>query len=72
MRQMWIQDAVLAGEVQMGQVPTWVNYSDIGTMSLTRSRMYFLHEIGAMDPASLEQVGPEEHSMVMDQIRCGL
>ena len=59
---LWIQDAVLAGEVQMGQVPTLVNFSDIGTRSLTRSRLYFLlHEIGAMDPESLDPVGQEEH-----------
>ena len=58
---LWIQDAVLAGEVQMGQVPILVNFSDIGTRSLTRSRLYFLlHEIGAMDPESLDPVGQEE------------
>ena len=67
---LWIQDAVLAGEVQMGQVPTMVTFSDIETKSLTRSRLYFLlHEIGAVDPETLEQVGQEEHSMVMDQIQ---
>ena len=44
---LWIQDAV----VQMFQVPILVNFSDIGTKSLTRSRLYFLlREIGAMDP----------------------
>ena len=48
----------------------WFNYSDIGTKSLTRSRLYFLlHEIGAVNPENLEQVGQEEHSMVMDQIQ---
>ena len=58
---LWIQDAVLAGEVQMGHVPTLVNFSDIGTKSLIRSRLYFLlHEIGAMDPESLDPVGQEE------------
>lgn len=61
---------LLAGEVQMAQVPTAVNYSDIGTKSLTRSRLYFLlHEIGAVDPESLQQVGQEEHSMVMEQMQ---
>ena len=44
-----------------------VNFSDIGTKSLTRSRLYFLlHEIGAVDP---ENLSTEEHSMVMDQIQ---
>ena len=48
-----------------------VNYSDIGTKSLTRSRLFFLlHEIGAVDPESIQQVGQEEHSsMVMEQMQ---
>ena len=67
---LWIQQCVLDGNVSMGQVPTLMNFSDIGTKCLPRGRLNFLlHEIGAMDPATLELVGEEEHAMVVEQQR---
>ena len=54
----------------MGQVPTLLNFSDIGTKCLPRARLNFLlHEVGAMDPTTHEMVGQEEHAMVMEQSR---
>ena len=67
---LWIQQCVLDGDVSMGQVPTLMNFSDIGTKCLPKGRLNFLlHEIGAMDPATLELVGEEEHAMVVEQQR---
>ena len=67
---LWIQQCVLSGDVSMGQVPTLMNFSDIGTKCLPKGRLNFLlHEIGAMDPATLELVGEEEHAMVVEQQR---
>ena len=67
---LWIQQCVFDGEVVMGQVPTLLNFSDIGTKCLPRARLNFLlHEVGAMDPTTHEMVGQEEHAMVMEQSR---
>eukprot|EP00435_Cladocopium_sp_Y103_P023671 s291_g5.t1 len=65
---LWIQKLILFGEVCMGQVPTLLNYSDVGTKVLTKSRLFFLlHEVGMMDLQTLEMIGQEEH-VVTEQI----
>ena len=67
---LWIQQCVFDGEVVMGQVPTLLIFSDIGTKCLPRARLNFLvHEVGAPDPTTHEMVGQEEHAMVMEQSR---
>ena len=66
---LWIQQEVLAGNVIVGQVPTILNLSDVGTKVLTKSRLYALmFEVGALDPETLEQVGQEEHATMVEQM----
>ena len=51
---LWIQQEVLAGNVAVGQVPTSLNLSDVGTKVLSRNRLYALmFEIGAINPDTL-------------------
>eukprot|EP00435_Cladocopium_sp_Y103_P064766 s153_g26.t1 len=58
---LWIQSMVLSKELAVGQVPTEWNCSDIGTKALARRRLLMLlHQVGAMDPETLEAVGEEE------------
>ena len=66
---LWIQQEVLAGNVIVGQVPTVLNLSDVGTKVLTKSRLYALmFEVGALDPETLEQIGQEEHATMVEQM----
>eukprot|EP00435_Cladocopium_sp_Y103_P052743 s680_g16.t1 len=58
---LWIQDLVLQKEIQVGQVATQWNYSDIGTKPLSKARMFMLlNQVGAMDPESRTAIGQEE------------
>ena len=67
---LWIQQTVISGTNCMGQVPTLLKYSDVGTKCLPRGRLYFLlHEVGAIDPTALEMIGQEEHAVVTEQMR---
>ena len=66
---LWIQQEVLAGNVAVGQVPTSLNLSDVGTKVLSRNRLYALmFEIGAINPDTLELVGQEEHTIMVEQM----
>ena len=65
---LWFQDLVRLGEVQVSQVPTFWNYSDVGTKNLSKSRLYFLLcGIGAVDPVTAEPIGQEEHHAAAEQ-----
>eukprot|EP00435_Cladocopium_sp_Y103_P011058 s2028_g2.t2 len=58
---LWIQTLVLEKEVEIGQIPTEWNYSDIGTKALAKKRLLMLlNQIGVMNPESLEPIGQEE------------
>jgi len=36
---LWLQDLVRLGEIQVSQVPTFWNFSDVGTKNLSKSRL---------------------------------
>ena len=56
------------GKVQVFQVPTFWNYSGVGTQNLSKSRLYFLLcGIGAVDPATAEPIGQEEYHAAAEQ-----
>ena len=65
---LWLQDLVSLGEIQVSQVPTFWNFSDVGTKNLSKSRLYFLLcGIGAIDPVTAEPIGQEEYHAAAEQ-----
>ena len=64
---LWVQEKVQQKEIEVCQIPTAWNVSDIGTKSLTKARMRFLlHELGAADPETGELLGQEEFQVVSE------
>ena len=60
---LWIQQHVLAGDVQVCQLPTVWNIADLGTKSLNASRVRFLlHELGVADNNGLSVIGEVEYN----------
>ena len=58
---LWIQAKVMDKELTVGQVPTKWNYSDVGTKSLSRARIFLLmNQLGMVDGETGEPVGQEE------------
>eukprot|EP00435_Cladocopium_sp_Y103_P015276 s4186_g3.t1 len=65
---LWMQNAVLKGDVLVHQVSTVWNFSDVGTKALSRVRLYFLLcGIGLVEAESAEPVGLEEYNSVVEQ-----
>ena len=59
---LWIQQHVLSGDVQLQQLPTVWNVSDLCTKALTQQRVkLLLHELNVCDDAGLTVIGQEEH-----------
>eukprot|EP00435_Cladocopium_sp_Y103_P038874 s175_g10.t1 len=58
---LWIQQKTQDGSIELRQVGTLENISDIGTKCLSKQRLYFLmHESGLVYVPSFEAVGQEE------------
>lgn len=58
---LWLQDLVLTKEVQVGQVATDLNCSDVGTKCLTQERLLFLmNQVATCDPDTCELIGMDE------------
>ena len=56
-----MQAFVLEKQIQLGQVPTQWNVSDVGTKPLARQRLLvLLNQIGECNPDNLSMVGQEE------------
>ena len=65
---LWLQDLTRLGEVNVSQVPTFWNYSDVGTKNLSKARLYFLLcGIGAVDPMTAEPIGQEEYDVATER-----
>ena len=59
---LWIQQHVLSGDVQLQQLPTVWNVSDLCTKALTQQRVkLLLHELNVCDDAGLTVIGLDEH-----------
>ena len=59
---LWIQQHVLAGDVQLQQIPTVWNVSNLCTKALTQQRVkLLLHELNVCDDGGLTVIGQEEH-----------
>eukprot|EP00435_Cladocopium_sp_Y103_P023771 s3930_g5.t1 len=66
---LWIQSQVLEQKLVVGQVPTAVNCSDIGTKALSRKRLLMLlYQVGAVEPSTMEPIGQEEYDEVANQL----
>eukprot|EP00435_Cladocopium_sp_Y103_P063813 s2135_g25.t1 len=58
---LWVQEKAQDGSVDLRQVPTAENISDIATKVLTRQRLlYLMHETGLVFLPSFDDVGEEE------------
>ena len=66
---LWMQSLVLEKEVNVGQVATQWNLSDIGTKPLAKQRLLvLLNQIGACDPETLEMIGEEEFKAFEERV----
>ena len=63
-RILWIQQAVAEGSVQLAQVGTTWNLSDLGTKPLGENRLRFLlHEISMSSESGTVAIGEEEYQL---------
>ena len=66
---LWMQTLVLEKQVQVGQIATQWNVSDIGTKPLSKQRLLILlHQVGACDPDTLDMIGQEEFDRFEERI----
>ena len=66
---LWMQTLVLEKQVQVGQIATQWNVSDIGTKPLSKQRLLILlHQVGACDPETLDMIGQEEFDRFEERI----
>ena len=66
---LWMQSLVLEKEVNVGQIGTQLNLSDIGTKPLAKQRLLvLLNQIGACDPETLEMIGEEEFKAFEERV----
>ena len=66
---LWMQSLVLEKEVNVGQIGTQRNLSDIGTKPLAKQRLLvLLNQIGACDPETLEMIGEEEFKAFEERV----
>ena len=71
-RQLWIQNEVKKGEVQVRKIPTELNLADLNTKRLSKSRREFLlYLIGAVDKADsgeeTQKVGQQEFERFLER-----
>eukprot|EP00435_Cladocopium_sp_Y103_P068678 s126_g32.t1 len=69
---LWIQSQVLEQKLVVGQVPTAMNCSDIGTKALAKKRLLMLlNQVDAVDPSAMEPIGQEEYHEVSERLVVG-